>query len=299
MKRVGMWSTCLLILAVISVIPGWGVLAEASPWRELITNFNTVLEPGAWQGWALNPAETCGAYLVEVSPHGAGREGDVVERAVVQAEFDGSQWNDVLRAMIPESQPRLKVNLRVYRTCSLPVVMEFEETLEAGAWMGWVVGPARLERGYLVEVTPLEPSVDGAYVWKSIVQQEFFEGDWQDVLRLQTPAEFPDLKVHVRVYAVERAPMVYQFTTTLQPGEPTRYGLGPSSEIGWYVIEINPLEKPEAGEFVEQVAIQPFYKGGWENTLVLKAVEDQPAIEVQVRIYAFGSAKGLSTIERP
>jgi hypothetical protein len=153
--------------------------------------------------------------------------------------------------------------------------------------MGWVVGPAALDRGYMVEVTPLEPSGYGAYIYKALVQQEYFQGEWQDVLRLQTREEYPDLRVHVRVYAVEQAPLVVQFETTLQPGDPTRFGLGPSSEIGWYVIEINPLETPLAGEFVEQVKIQPFYKGGWQNTLVLQAASDQPAIRVQVRVYSF------------
>jgi hypothetical protein len=237
----------------------------------------------------MGPSADCGAYIVEVSPLRPGAEGDVVETAIVQPEFDGSQWNDVLRVRIPDNQPALRVNIRVYRTCSLPVVMEFEEILEAGAWMGWVVGPANADRAYLVEVTPLEPSEDGAYIYKALVQQEFFLGEWQDVLRIQSAAGFPDLRVQVRVYAIEIAPMVVEFTTTLQPGEPTRFFLGMSSDIGWYAIEINPIMPPVADEFVELVKIQPVVKGAWEDTLVLQAVVDQPAITVKVRVYYLGA----------
>lgn len=300
MKTEKLFSVFLAALLILALLPGSSARAEASPWRVLAANFNALLEPGAWHGWGIAPSEECGAYLVEVSPHGAGMDGYRVERAIVQPEFDGTAWNDVLRVMIPEGQPALDANLRVYRTCSLPVVMEFEDTLEGGAWMGWVVGPAALDRAYLVEVTPLEPSEDGAYIEHALVQQEYFQGAWQDVLRLQLAEGFPDLRVQARVYAVERAPQVYQFKTTLLPGEPVRYTLGPAVEIGWYVIETTPVQaQAQAGEFVEHVQVQAYYQGDWQNTLLLRAAADQPSIEVQVRVYAFGSPRVLEGILAP
>lgn len=299
MKSIRALTMCLVILASMGGVSRSAAMAGPEPLRGLVTNIDMFLEPGVWHGWALNPSEVCGAYLVEVNPQDLGSEGDLVQTAVVQPEFDGYQWYDVLRIMIPEDQPTIKVNIRAYRLCHLPVVMEFEETLESGAWMGWVVGPATLERGYLVEVTPLEPSLGGAYIAKSIVQQEFFMGAWQDVLRLQMAEGFPDLRVQVRVYAIEQARMSYSFVTTLQPGEATRFGLGPTSSNAVYVAEINPLQTPSAGEFVEQVTVQPFYKGGWEDTLLLKAVEDQPPIQVEVQVYVLGPKRLAGLLEEP
>lgn len=297
MKGMRVIIISMVILAAVGAAPRPAAGAEPDAWRGQVINIDTYLEPGVWHGWALNPSEVCGGYLVEVNPQEAGREGDLVQTVVVQPEYDGYQWYDVLRVMIPEGQPSLWVKMRVYRVCALPVVMEFEDTLEGGEWIGWVVGPAALERAYLVEVTPLEPSQDGAYIARSLVQQEFFMGEWQDVLRVQLAEGFPDLRVQLRVYALEQARMSYSFTTTLQPGQATRFGLGPSSSNAVYVAEINPLQTPTAGEIVEQVSVQPFYKGGWEDTLLLKASEDQPPIQVEVRVYVLGSKRLVGVIE--
>lgn len=254
----------------------------------LVMNFNTLLEPGVWHGWTVAASEECGAYVVEVTPRKPGVNGAHVQKALVQPEFDGKGWNDVLRVQIPVEDPALKVNIRVYRTCKLPVVMDFETWLDPGGWNGWVVGPAAQRRGYLVEVSPLSPSSDGAYIEKAVVQQEYFMGDWQDVLRLQADAGFPDVHVHVRVYAVENAPILSEFDTSLDPGGWNGFILQPSKMKGGYVVEIDPLDIPEAGEYVERVHIQPEFNGVvWNDVLRLQAVADQPWIRVHVRVYAW------------
>ena len=73
------------------------------------------LEPGVWHGVGLGPASQEQAYLLEVDPLSPGQEGFHLEKAVVQPEFDGTTWNDVLRVMIPQGQPALDVTVKVYR----------------------------------------------------------------------------------------------------------------------------------------------------------------------------------------
>jgi hypothetical protein len=62
------------------------------------------------------PAKTKAGYIVEVSPL---EDFDAaVETALVQAEFDGKTWSDVLRVMAPGDRPALRVNVRVYAITS-------------------------------------------------------------------------------------------------------------------------------------------------------------------------------------
>ncbi len=268
------------------IVPGPILATASSPGSSLIADMDVTLEPGVWHGWPMQPSCECGGYLVEVTPLYPADDGAYVERAVVQPEYNGFEWNDVLRVMIPASQPPLDVNVRVYQTCQFPVVMKFVEVLEAGAWMGWVVGPASMDRGYIVEVTPLKPSSDGAYVGRAVVQQEFFMGEWQDVLRVMMPEGFPDLKAQIRVYATPKMPVVATFEVDLQPGVWMGCPLQPSAAKGAYIVEINPLGIPEAGEFVERAAVQPEFNGKhWNDVVRLQAAADQPSLRVEVRVY--------------
>jgi hypothetical protein len=205
----------------------------------------------------------------------------------VRPEYDGKEWNDVLRVQIPADQPPLKANLRVYSSCQLEVASEFEAILIAGEWMGWIVGPASMDRGFVVEVTPLEPSVEGATVEKALVQEEYFMGEWQDVLRAQMPPDLPDLRVQFRVYATEGIPVLAEYEVDLEPGVWTGIKLRPSTAHGWYVVEINPRGEPTAGEFVEHLAVQPEFDGKrWNDVLRLQTPADQPPISVQARVHA-------------
>jgi len=286
MKHTHFLSLLGVLLLASRLMPEPALATESSPNSLLIADMDVTLEPGVWHGWVMQPSGACGGYFVEVTPLQPSIDGAYVERAVVQAEYNGFEWNDVLRVMIPGDQPSLDVNVRVYQTCPLPVVMDFVEVLEAGAWMGWVVSPARVDRGYVVEVTPLEDSLDGAYVAKAVVQQEFFLGEWQDVLRVMMPEGFPDLQAHIRVYATAKMPVVARFEVEFQPGVWTGLSLGPSVVKRGYIVEVNPLGIPERGEFVEQVIVRPEFDGKrWNDILRLQTPADQPSLKVQVRVY--------------
>jgi hypothetical protein len=189
-----------------------------APGPSVVASFKSRLQPGVWYGWGLGESsETPGAYLVDVSPINASQGGAYVERALVQPEFDGNKWNDVLRIMLPEGFKPLNVNVTVYRTADLPVRAAFETTLEPGVWHGWGLGPCEQDQGYLVEVTPLEDSVEGAYIERALVQPEFDGHNWNDVARVMIPEWMPQIHVQIRIYGVTDLPVVAEFDTTLEP----------------------------------------------------------------------------------
>lgn len=286
MKYTRLLSVLGVLLLVGLLVPSPILATESSPNSLLIADMDVTLEPGVWHGWAMQPSCECGGYLVEVTPLQPADDGAYVERAVVQPEYNGHEWNDVLRVMIPDSQLPLDVNLRVYQTCEFPVVMEFIEVLEAGAWMGWVIGPASMDRGYVVEVTPLKASSEGAYVGRAVVQQEYFNGEWQDVLRVMMPEGFRDLRAQIRVYATPKLPVVATFEIDLQPGVWTGLPVRPSAANGAYIVEVNPLGTPVGGEFVERAVVQPEFDGKhWNDILRLLAPADQAGLKVEVRVY--------------
>jgi hypothetical protein len=234
-------------------------------------------------------ADTPGAYLVDVSPINASKSGAFVERALVQPEYDGYQWNDVLRIMIPDGFKPLKVNVMVYRTADLPVITEIEETLQPGVWHGWGLGPCEQSQGYLVEVTPLEDSVDGAYIERAVVQPEFDGTQWNDVVRVMIPEWMPELRVQIRVYAVTELPVIAEFTTLLQPGEWQGHYLSRSKVHQGYVVETTPIyADAQDGAHVQKAIVQVEYNGKkWNDILRLMIAENDPALEVHVRVYAW------------
>jgi hypothetical protein len=85
-----------------------------------------------------------------------------------------------------------------------PVLTDFNTTLQPGVWHGFVLSPASVKRGYVAEISPLQPSIDGAHIERYVVQPEFNETQWNDVLRVQIPLDNPALEVNIRVYSIER-----------------------------------------------------------------------------------------------
>ena len=119
---------------------------------------------------------------------------------MVQPEFIMDKWCDVLRVQIPEDQPAMEVQVRVYRTPDLPVAAEYVARLEPGVWHGFAVGQSTGTAGYVIVVTPLDQV--GGHIARAAVQPEFDGHSWNDVARVMIPADQPGLKVHIRVYAV-------------------------------------------------------------------------------------------------
>jgi hypothetical protein len=178
---------------------------------ELVADVNATLQPGVWAGWVLGSSSLDRGFVVEISPLEPSLCGHPLNEYVVQPEFNGTEWNDVLRVMNPEGCPEIDVNIRVYEISGLPVVSDFNATLQPGVWAGWVLGSSSVDRGFVVEISPLEPSINGASIEKYVVQPEFNGVIWRDVLRVQIPGYHPQLDVNIRVYGIE----VYQILPVL------------------------------------------------------------------------------------
>ena len=289
MKRTSIRVVLGVLLLVSWLVPGTVLAKGSGPGSLRVFNLNTTLEPGVSHSWVIGPSSACGAYVVEVTPKRPAMDGAYVQ-ALVRPEYSGDQWNDVLRVQIPAEHVPLKANLRVYASCELEVASEIEFTLIAGEWMGWVVGPAAMDRGFVLEVNPLGPSVEGAYVEKALIQEEYFEGEWLDVLRAQMPVGLPDLPVQFRIYATDGMPVLAEYDVDLEPGVWAGIGLQPSTAHGGYVVEINPRGEPAAGEFVERLSVQPEYDGkSWNDVLRLMTPVDQPPLSIQARVYVWGA----------
>ena len=100
--------TCVLFQFV-------GCAPVLQPRISIHREFDTTLEPGIWHGFALGPCSDKCAYIAEISPLETSNNGAFVEKYVIQPEFNGRLWQDVLRATIPNTQKKLKVNLRIYK----------------------------------------------------------------------------------------------------------------------------------------------------------------------------------------
>jgi len=275
------------ILLVLGSLPGGGRLSPVKkPAAPVIMDFNTRLLPGELHGWIVRPSQSAGGYIVEVTPIQKPKpgEGNYVQTALVRPEFDGNRWNDVLRVQLPEGSAALKVNIRVYETSRLPVLSAFETVLEPGVWHGFGLGDAGERRGYVAEVTPLEPGREGDVIEKIHCQPEY-PGEWIDVLRLQIPESQPPLKVQVRVYEPSRLPVVMDFDTTLQPGDWQGYVVQPADARAGYVVEVSPLDDYDAA--AEIALVQPEFDGKtWNDVLRVMTYSDRPPLRVNVRVYA-------------
>jgi hypothetical protein len=167
-----------------------------------IGEFDDVLAPGEWQGYILGEAALNRGLAIELTPNEDSVAGATLARKVLQPEFDGVQWHDVLRLQIPADQPALSVHVRIFETGPLPPVKTLEVALEPGVWLGFGLGPCDLPGPYLVELTPLEPTA--AILARDTVQPEYDGSGWWDVLRIMLEADSPPVTARVTIYGVPR-----------------------------------------------------------------------------------------------
>lgn len=276
-------------ISIISVLFSAFLISSTQSFSGPITlykDFNATLSPGVWTGWILGPSSSNRGYVPEITPIGPSVNGASISNYVVQPEYDGTQWNDVLRAQIRATQPTTDVNIRVYNVSGLPLATNFNTTLQPGNWAGWVLGPSSSDRGFVPEISPLNPSVNGASVY-SVVQPETNGTVWIDVLRTQIPATQPPTAINIKAYEVSGLPLVANFNTTLIPGNWGGWSLGPSSVDRGYVAEISPMGPNVNGASIEKYIIHPEYDGTqWIDVLRVQISANQPPTPVNLRVYA-------------
>lgn len=173
----------------------------------------------------------------------------------------------MLRIATAVADPPLEVNVRAYDANALPVVGTFVATLLPGVSSGTILGPSSLDRSYVVEVTPTTTQVPNEMTIPIISLRPEWNGTtWNDVLRLQTNAQTPNLQVSIRVYDASALPIATQFTTTLPPGVLQPFVVGASSDIGAYIVEISPVSSVNA--VIQAIRLLPeFFNGTWIDVL--------------------------------
>ncbi len=166
-----------------------------------------------------------------------------------------------------------------------PGRLDFTATLHGGVAEKFVLGPSDRNGGYVVDVTPLVVSQDGAYIEKQILP-EFNGKMWVDMLTLTTPEYISPLRVHVQAYSTADWAQVFQADISLEPGSWDGYMVQPSAVAAGYVIEINPRGTAEAGDRVEKAVMQPeMPDGSWWDVLRLQIPADQAALQAEVIVY--------------
>ena len=161
----------------------------------------------------------------------------------------------------------------------------FDITLYSGEVYKFVLGPCSTDGGYLVDVTPLEGSTDGAHIEKQVLPE--FDGEmWVDVLSLTLPEPAAPLPVRVELAATVGWPIAFQRRIILNPGAWPGFIIQDAKVAAGYVIEINPLSAGEFGDRVEKALVQPeFPPSTWWDVLRLQIPATQAPLEAEVIIY--------------
>jgi hypothetical protein len=256
------------------------------PPTPIIEEFVITLYPGDSNTIFLGESSANRGYVVEVSPLHASVDGAHVEH-VVRPEYYGA-WYDVLRVQIPSYDPALQVSIRVYETSKLPVIADATGEYFPGVLHGTYTAPSSLNRGHVVEVTPLEPSVTAARVEEYIIHPEYFGAGavWNENVRVRMSSENPVMAVNVRVYETSKLPIVTDLTATLQPGVWHGWILGPFSQRRGYVAEISPLEPSTDGAHIERYVVQPEFDGvQWNDVVRVQIPFFNTELDVRIRVY--------------
>ena len=256
-------------------------------------DFDATLEPGTWHGSVLAPRATDCAYFAKITPYPDETGSALIEKSVVQSEWNGSNWFDVLRIMAPANQGRnLRVKVRVFKVAgagSQPVVdpavirsqVSFPTTLEPGTWHGWVLGNTRTDAGYLVKVTPNTIATNRPVLLEKVVVQSEWNGSvWRDVLRIMSPTNQTALPVQVRVFQVApRQPgdnpatfasikQIRSMPASFEPGIWHGYAMAQSSSDRAYLSKITPLVGQTQAPPLEKVTFQSEWNGSvWNDVL--------------------------------
>lgn len=283
--------TVIISLVVLLAVSFSAVAAQSDdpksrPWRFVVT-----LKPGVWYGYTLGPASSGAAYLVDITPLHKSIDGAYV-KSVIQVEYDGEQWNDVLRVQLPPEFPKLKVEITVYRPRCLETIYDSTAAVLPGEWNGFpVAAVSQYEGGYLLDLDPLDASVDGAFIQRALIHPEFPWGEWLDILRLQTADWLPPdaLNIRMRVYLASKLPLVSDLTVTLTPNDTwSGFVIGPSSLQRGYLVRAIPLSNDAPAADLNQYIIQPEFNGKeWNDVLRVEMRNtDWGQIEYNFKIYA-------------
>jgi len=260
------------------VITGAGSLSPRA------ASFTLHLIGNSYSGIFLGETNYPWGYLVDVTPLGPSVDGAHIE-SYIQTWFDGTQWVDYVFVGLPVLNASLDVQVDIYITQDWPVAYQGKLSLPAAEWQQFYLGEAAQNAAYVLEVNPLEPSVNAVAIIPSAVLPEFSDGMWWDMERLGLIAVPKPVEAQVTAYKAPDLP-VSTFELHLEPGIWHGVGLGPASQEQAYLVQVDPLSPGREGDHLEKVTVQPEYDGRtWNDVLRVMIPQDQPALDVMVKVY--------------
>ena len=247
--------------------------------------FSTTLKPGEWTGFSMGPATLDRAFVAAYKLANPTSNSGFLEKDVFQPEWDGKQWNTVLRLQMSKDVQPQPIDVCVYEIAGFPVVSEFETTLNPGEWQGHSMGPCSVNQAF---VAAFLPSTKEGFLETHRFQPEWDGKQWNMVLRLQIPTSMHPMKLKVRVYQVN-APLYTTIDTTLKGGQWQGYSLGPATTDHGFLAGYE-LAKPQLNlGFLEKSRFQDEWDGKpWISALRLQISSDLPSIALKANVYAVG-----------
>ena len=165
----------------------------------------------------------------------------------------------------------------------------FSVTLKPGIRYSYYLGPSNSGVVFVIDITPLTKSVDGACI-QSVVKPKYDGTQWNDVLEVLLPEPFPKQPVLITVYTLSKLETRLELTETLQPGEWQGYSIGRASNTtGPYLADIDPLGSSVKNATFERIYIHP--EASWENTFwdILRVQTDPTSVpgdlDARMRVY--------------
>jgi hypothetical protein len=238
----------------------------------------------AWSGIFLGETNYPWGYLVDVTPLQPSVDGAHIE-TYIQTWFDGTQWVDYAFVGLPVLGASLDVQVDIYITQDWPVAYQGKMSLPAAEWRQFYLDEVSKNAAYVLDVNPLEPSVNAVAIIPSVVLPEFSDGVWWDMERMALYSVPQRLEAQVTAYQAPDLPMS-TFHLHLEPGTWHGVSLGPASQEQAYLVEVDPISPGQEGYHLEKVTVQPEFNGTtWNDVLRVMIPQDQPAQDVVVRVY--------------
>ena len=247
--------------------------------------FKTTLNPGDWQGFSMGPSTLDRAYVAAYQLAKPATNSGFLEKSVFLPEWDGRQWNTVLRLQMSNDVQPQPASVRVYEISRMPVYKEFVTTLNPGEWQGHSMGPCD---DNLPLIAAFEPMSRDGFLETHRFQPEWDGHRWNNVLRLQIAKHVQPMKLRARIYRVQ-APVVNKFDARLNGGQWTGFNLGPATLDRGYLAAYEPQRPPVNRGFLEKSRFQPEWDGRqWNNVLRLQISNDLPSLHMPTMVYGIG-----------
>ena len=165
----------------------------------------------------------------------------------------------------------------------------YELSILRGGWQAYQIGPSANEWGYLVDITPLQPAVEGAYVEYKILP-EYFAGQWVDVLWLRPPGISDFLPVRLDLIPTKGWTLAYEADVRLTPGDWMGFGMFSNGEGCGGVLDISPANTDQAaqGAYIANTRVQPEFPGNWVQVIRVALSNEAVSQQAWLRYYSPG-----------